>query len=103
VLLGVLSCLQEREGLRGLEGLEATWRRRGTSPNAVPQQYWTWPESAQPTCAQQLVYARAGSGRRKRLCARGPQVEPAAWRGPAFGGGPRLRRGRLFLLCPPAE
>ena len=40
-----------------------------------------------------VYYAHVGSGPRKRLFACGVQVEPAAWPGPAFDGGPRLRQG----------
>jgi hypothetical protein len=48
-------------------------------------------------CRRPNHYARVGSGPRKGLCACGVQVEPAAWPGPAFGGGRRLPRGRLSL------
>ena len=43
-----------------------------------------------------LHHAHVGSRPRKRFCACGVQVEPAAWPGPDFGG-PRLRRGMLSL------
>ena len=54
--------------------------------------------ASHPAGMQQWHHVHVGSGPRKELSACGVQVEPAAWPGPAFGGGPRLRRGRLFLL-----
>jgi hypothetical protein len=60
-------------------------------------QVMPWPHSAVLCYHVHSYYAHVGSGPRKRLCACGVQIEPAAWPGPAFGGGQRLRRGMLSL------
>ena len=112
-----------RLGLHAVDG-RGRWRpgalhcnvlpvRRGTAPATWPPPGKQWfahlktkisilvfkaiSHQRTTTSKADTYHAHVGSGPRKRLCACGIQVEPAAWPGPASGGGLRLRQGWLSL------